>query len=54
MKKTIRRLVLKQETVRTLVKAELAKVDGGLNENCTAMTQPASGCTGIAALPPGE
>jgi hypothetical protein len=51
MKKIIPKLVLKRETVRTLVEAELAHAAGGLQENCTAITQVASGCgsTGMKA-----
>jgi hypothetical protein len=51
MKKTTPKLVLKRETVRTLVEAELARAGGGLQENCTAVTQLASGCnsTGMKA-----
>ena len=52
MKKTITRLALKRETVRTLVEAELAHVAGGLNANCTNMTGKDSGCTEVAANPP--
>jgi hypothetical protein len=51
MKKIIPKLVLKRETVRTLVEAELAHAAAGLQENCTAVTQIASGCgsTGMNA-----
>jgi hypothetical protein len=51
MKKIIPKLVLKRETVRTLVEAELAHAAGGLQENCTAVTQMASGCGSTGMKP---
>ena len=47
MKKSIPKLALNRETVRTLVKTELARVVGG-ETNCTAVTGLASGCSGGA------
>jgi len=46
MKKSIPKLALNRETVRTLVKAEMARVVGGSDEtNCPAVTRLQSGCT---------
>jgi hypothetical protein len=45
MKKSIPKLALNRETVRTLVKTELARVVGGDETNCPAVTKLASGCS---------
>ena len=45
MKKSIPKLTLKRETVRALVKTELARVVGGDDTNCPAVTKLASGCS---------
>jgi putative effector of murein hydrolase len=45
MKRSIPRLALKRETVRTLVATELARVVGG-EETCTQVTGLMSGCSG--------
>lgn len=46
MKKSIPKLALNRETVRALVKTELARVVGGSDEtNCPAVTRLQSGCT---------
>ena len=46
MKKSIPKLALNRETVRTLVKTELARVVGGSDDtNCPAVTKLASGCS---------
>jgi hypothetical protein len=44
MKKSIPKLVLHRETVRTLVNTELARVVGGLEDNCPAVTRQESSC----------
>ena len=45
MKKSIPKLALKRETVRTLVNTELARVIGGDETACTNVTGLASGCS---------
>jgi len=45
MKRSIPKLALKRETVRTLVKTEMARVIGGAETNCPAVTKLASGCS---------
>lgn len=45
MKKSISKLALNRETVRTLVNTELARVIGGLETICTQVTKLASGCS---------
>lgn len=46
-KPVITKLVLRQETVRTLGDSELAVVVGGGGTNCTAETHQASSCSTI-------
>ena len=45
MKKSIPKLTLNRETVRTLVNTELARVVGGMDTECPAVTRLASGCS---------
>jgi hypothetical protein len=45
MKKSIPRLALNRETVRTLVDTELARVVGGEETNCPQVTRLISGCS---------
>jgi len=45
MKKSIPKLALNRETVRTLVKTELARVVGGDETNCPNVTKLQSGCS---------
>jgi hypothetical protein len=45
MKKSIPKLALNRETVRTLVNTEMARVVGGLATDCPAVTQLASTCS---------
>jgi hypothetical protein len=45
MKKSIPKLALNRETVRTLVTTELARVIGGVETACTQVTKLASGCS---------
>jgi len=47
MKKSIPKLALNRETVRTLINTELARVVGG-ETNCTNVTGLQSGCSGFA------
>ena len=44
MKKSIARLTLDRETIRTLVDDELARVVGGV-QDCADITRLVSGCT---------
>ena len=46
MKRSLPKLVLNRETVRTLINTELARVVGG-ETNCTNVTGLNSGCSGI-------
>jgi hypothetical protein len=46
MKRSIPRLALKRETVRTLVTTELTRVVGGEETNCPQVTGLLSGCSG--------
>lgn len=46
MKRSISKLALKRETVRTLVATELARVVGGEETSCTQVTGLISGCSG--------
>lgn len=50
MKKPITKLVLKPQTIRTLVNDELTRVVGGAADNCPNMTRLESGCT----VPPAD
>jgi hypothetical protein len=45
MKKSIPKLALHRETVRTLVNTELARVVGGAETACPQVTQLISGCS---------
>ena len=45
MKRSIPKLALNRETVRNLVDTELARVVGGVETNCPAVTRLASGCS---------
>jgi len=45
MKKSIPKLVLKRETVRTLVNTELTWVVGGLETACPQLSRLQSGCS---------
>lgn len=45
MKRSIPKLALKRETVRTLVKTEMERVIGGGETICPVVTRLASGCT---------
>jgi hypothetical protein len=45
MKKSISKLALKRETVRTLVSTELTWVVGGQETACPALTRLQSGCS---------
>jgi hypothetical protein len=45
MKKSISKLMLNHETIRTLVNDELSRVVGGVADNCSDMTRLVSGCT---------
>ena len=45
MKKSIPKLALNRETVRTLAGAELARVVGAAETNCPQVTQLISGCS---------
>lgn len=45
MKKSITKLMLHQETLRTLANHELPRVVGGVANGCPDLTRLASGCT---------
>lgn len=45
MKRSIPKLTLKRETVRTLVKTEMERVIGGAETICPNVTRQLSGCT---------
>jgi hypothetical protein len=45
MKRSIPKLALKREVIRTLVKTEMARVIGGAETNCPVVTRLLSGCT---------
>jgi hypothetical protein len=45
MKRSIPKLTLKRETVRTLVKTEMERVIGGAETICPNVTRAASSCT---------
>jgi len=45
MKRSIPKLTLKRETVRTLVKTEMERVIGGAETICPNVTRRESGCT---------
>jgi hypothetical protein len=44
MKRSIPKLALNRETVRTLVNIEMMRVIGGMESNCPNVTGLASGC----------
>lgn len=48
MKKSIPKLALNRETVRTLVATELTRIVGGAATACTQVTGLASGCSSQA------
>jgi hypothetical protein len=54
MLRTIKKLVLRRNTIRTLTHADLAIVDGaGVdNTSCTTQTREASTCVQATAVPP--
>lgn len=45
MKRSIPKLTLNRETVRTLIDTEMARVVGGAETNCPQVTLLASGCS---------
>jgi hypothetical protein len=50
MKKTITKLAIRRETLRILIDADLRRVAGGEETNCTLASKIASGCrTNVAA-----
>jgi hypothetical protein len=52
MKKTINKLVLRRETVRTLIEEELRRAEGGHDDpRCTSISIRASGCAAVDVDP---
>jgi hypothetical protein len=49
-KKVITKLVLRRDTVRTLINGDLAGVLAGVGANCTANTKEVSGCPSTLQL----